>query len=315
MPFFSVIIPNYNHATFLEERIRSVLSQSFADFELIILDDASKDQSMEIIDKFRGDPKVTSIIINEENSGSPFKQWQKGLSVAKGEWIWVAESDDIAAPDFLVQMHRIVQQDTQLVLAYCDAITRKENNNLVKTKFSELKNQLFHTKKWSEAYFNDGVQELHQCLKYRCTINNASSVVFLRSALIEKIEYVTGFRYHGDWFLYILLAQEGKIGYTPLTLNTYRDHSANDSKSKDYRLRSRKECFHILDYLVKQDEITDKTRLIEYFTEHYTGFGIMKDSALMKKGLFWEYRKINKALALQVLNQIILRKFKSKPLP
>src|ERR1700752_3159230 len=77
-PKVSVIIPNYNHATFLIERIDSILCQTFQDFELIILDDCSNDNSRSIIEKYHGHEKISHIIYNPTNSGSPFMQWQKG---------------------------------------------------------------------------------------------------------------------------------------------------------------------------------------------------------------------------------------------
>ena len=101
-PLVSVIIPSYNHEKFLKERIDSVLNQTFQDFELIILDDLSPDNSREIIESYRAHPKVSQIIYNEKNSGSTFFQWNKAvLSLAKGEFIWIAESDDVADPKFL----------------------------------------------------------------------------------------------------------------------------------------------------------------------------------------------------------------------
>ena len=93
-PLVSVIIPNYNYARFLTERIDSVLSQTFQNFELIILDDCSTDNSREVIERYRSNPKVSHIIYNQSNTGSPFAQWEKGLSVARGKYIWVAEADD-----------------------------------------------------------------------------------------------------------------------------------------------------------------------------------------------------------------------------
>src|SRR6187549_2432119 len=90
----SVIIPNYNHAKFLRQRLESVLNQSFRDFEVIILDDCSTDESFQVIEDYRAHPKVSHIVFNKENTGSTFIQWKKGIELAKGEWIWIAESDD-----------------------------------------------------------------------------------------------------------------------------------------------------------------------------------------------------------------------------
>ena len=101
MPTVSVIIPNYNHAPFLKQRIESVLNQSFQDFEMILIDDCSTDGSREIIESYRNNPHVSHIVYNDSNSGSAFLQWNKGIELAKGDWIWVAESDDYAEPTFL----------------------------------------------------------------------------------------------------------------------------------------------------------------------------------------------------------------------
>lgn len=100
----SVIIPNYNHAAYLRQRIDSVLSQSFDDFELILLDDCSTDNSREVLESYWQHPKLSHLIYNETNSGSVFRQWQKGIDLAKGEFIWIAESDDYAHPQFLEKL-------------------------------------------------------------------------------------------------------------------------------------------------------------------------------------------------------------------
>src|SRR5436190_2458977 len=97
MPRVSVIVPNYNHAPFLERRIESVLRQTFQDYELLIMDDASTDSSPDIIARYGKLPKVR-ILLNDRNSGSPFHQWNKGVNEAKGDFIWIAESDDYADP-------------------------------------------------------------------------------------------------------------------------------------------------------------------------------------------------------------------------
>ena len=86
-PLVSVIVPNYNYARFLDERMQSILTQTYQNFEIIILDDCSKDNSRDVIEKYRGNPHVSCIVYNEVNSGSPFKQWNKGFIIAKGELI------------------------------------------------------------------------------------------------------------------------------------------------------------------------------------------------------------------------------------
>jgi glycosyltransferase involved in cell wall biosynthesis len=97
----TVIIPNYNHAPYLEQRIQSVLDQSYQDFEMILLDDYSTDSSKEIINKYVGNDKIAHVFFNEKNSGSPFGLWKYGIEKASGKYIWIAESDDWAEGNHL----------------------------------------------------------------------------------------------------------------------------------------------------------------------------------------------------------------------
>ncbi len=71
-PFVSVILPNYNHAKYLPQRIESILNQTYQNFELIILDDCSSDNSREVIERYKDNPRISKIIFNEKNSGSRF---------------------------------------------------------------------------------------------------------------------------------------------------------------------------------------------------------------------------------------------------
>src|SRR5215469_3050279 len=103
MPSISVIVPNYNHARFLPMRIDSILRQAFQDFELILLDDCSTDESRVILSSYANNPRVR-IEFNQTNSGTPFKQWNKGVRMARGKYVWIAESDDYADAHFLEQM-------------------------------------------------------------------------------------------------------------------------------------------------------------------------------------------------------------------
>jgi glycosyltransferase involved in cell wall biosynthesis len=93
-------VPNYNYACFLEQRLESVEKQTYKDFEVVLLDDASTDQSVLTLEKFAR-RNSWRLIINQSNSGSPFKQWNKGLRLTTGKYVWIAEAVDYAAERFL----------------------------------------------------------------------------------------------------------------------------------------------------------------------------------------------------------------------
>jgi glycosyltransferase involved in cell wall biosynthesis len=104
----SIIVPNFNHASFLKERPDSVFNQTYQDFEVILLDDCSTDNSLEVLQEYANHPKVAHFVINEQNTGSTFKQWKKGIELAKGEWIWIAESDDWCEPSLLQELPKLI---------------------------------------------------------------------------------------------------------------------------------------------------------------------------------------------------------------
>src|SRR5579859_5558884 len=118
MPKVSVVIPNYNHARFLRKRIDSVLQQTFQDFELILLDDCSTDDSRSILSSYAADPRVR-LEFNEANSGSPFRQWNKGVRLALGKYIWIAESDDYADTRLLERLVPVLDDDSKIAFVYC----------------------------------------------------------------------------------------------------------------------------------------------------------------------------------------------------
>ena len=176
----SVIIPNYRHAPYLQERIDSVLAQTWRDFEIIILDDCSPDNSREVIERYRGNEKITHIVYNEQNSGSTFVQWQRGFDLSQGEYIWIAESDDFAEPDFLASCVEQLDREPSCTLAYTES-------RLVDAESHPMK------KRMKKAYSRGEVCDMWEGNAFiianmlRCnTIYNASMVVFRKSAIPVK---------------------------------------------------------------------------------------------------------------------------------
>ncbi|HYC85922.1 MAG TPA: glycosyltransferase [Chryseosolibacter sp.] len=226
----SVIVPNFNHGAFLNERINSILEQKFQDFEIVLLDDCSSDGSEKIIEKYRNHPKVSGIVVNKRNSGSVFRQWEKGISLAKGEFIWIAESDDVADPDFLVTTYEVLRRDNLICFAYTDSYQINGNGECAADTLADVRNRLFQTDKWSSSYIVDGLGELQDILAYHCSVNNVSSVLFRAKALRAAMPFDPRLRYIGDWHCYIKLCKLGKLAYINRPLNYYRQHDSNSSR-------------------------------------------------------------------------------------
>lgn len=227
----SVIIPNYNHAIFFHERFDSVLNQTYSDFDVIILDDASSDESLEIIRGYKSHPKVQSILVNDVNSGSPFKQWAKGIELAKGDLIWIAESDDVADSVFL---EKIVPyfDDPEVVLVFTDCKIIDEKSELVRES-----NPWIHDPSLDIGTMNkiwNGQEFLENYQRYRNFISNASSAVFRKKALDDIIlRKIEGYKYSGDWLFWNHLILKGKVKFIPESLCSWRIHDASTRSIAD----------------------------------------------------------------------------------
>ena len=241
-PLVSVIIPSYNHEKFLKERIDSVLNQTFQDFELIILDDLSPDNSQEIIESYRAHPKVSQIIYNEKNSGSTFFQWNKAvLSIAKGEFIWIAESDDVADPKFLETLVPMLQQNSEVVLAYSQS-AKMDSEGKITGSWSEWTQDLVEGNYFNDSFQMNGQEYIEKFLIHKNTIPNASAVLFRRKTYAEIGGAVVDMKTNGDWDLWLKFLLLGNVYFHNQMLNKFRYHSTsviaratNNKNSKFFR--------------------------------------------------------------------------------
>lgn len=228
-PKVSVIIPNYNHAPYLRERIDSVVSQSFDDIEVIILDDCSTDNSREIIETYRDHPKVTHIVYNDENSGTTFAQWRKGLSLAGGEYIWIAESDDSADPDFLSTLVPLLDGNPQAVMAFSGSnIIDSLGNTIPGADWDRFGRRLGSVTTYT------GTELTARKLLRNNLIYNASMVIFRRLQAPEITSEYLSMKFCGDWLFWSRMAGKGGAVEVCRKLNNFRQHlhkvSASASK-------------------------------------------------------------------------------------
>jgi len=148
MPRVTVVTPNYNHARYLPERIDSIVAQTFQDFELLILDNASTDNSREVIESYTRLQNVRAAF-NTENNGSPFMQWNLGLSQAKGEYVWFAESDDYADPALLETLVDRLDRNPNVGLAVCQSCTVDKDSKPL-GNHGDLLERRNHSSHWRE---------------------------------------------------------------------------------------------------------------------------------------------------------------------
>jgi glycosyltransferase involved in cell wall biosynthesis len=225
-PRVSVIIPNYNHARFLRRRIDSVLRQTYQDFELILLDDCSTDESRSILLEHADDPRVR-IEFNEKNSGGTFKQWNKGVRLARGEYVWIAESDDYAEERLLDRLVAILRNEPTVTFAYCRSNRIYDDDR--QDGFVDFYLAGRESRCWEQDIFFDGPELCGEYFVHGNAVPNASAVVFRRAVYSRVGGADESFRLCGDWKLWAAMAFEGNVAYLGAPLNYFRSHGTSVS--------------------------------------------------------------------------------------
>ena len=219
----SVIIPNYNCRKFLKQRLDSVIHQTIAPFEIIFLDDCSSDDSIEYAREILRNSGIRySIVPNQTNQGT-YKQWVKGLELAQGELIWIAEADDYCENTFLQQLVPYFD-DTKINLAYCHSELVNEQGESINYDFNHTND--LDTQRWRQSFKASGDNEVENYLIYRNTIPNLSAVVFRKNAVTEYMKKeIVKYKSCGDWLFYVMLLRSSWLAYAHQPLNMFRRHS------------------------------------------------------------------------------------------
>lgn len=228
-PRVSVVVPNFNYLRYLPERIRSIAAQTHAIYELIVLDDASTDGSREWLSSQL--PAVfdsATVVLNETNSGSVFVQWLAGVRRARGDFVWIAEADDLSDPEFLTEVLRGFE-DPDVVMSYSQSKQIDGDGQVLCDHYLDYVADI-SPEHWLPPYVESGVDEIRLRLAVKNTIPNVSAVVFRRTSFVrsleERFDEIRQYRNAGDWLAYTEVLKHGKIAFTPRSLNLHRRHAS-----------------------------------------------------------------------------------------
>lgn len=230
----SVVVPNYNYADHLKERLESIFDQNYPIYEIIILDDNSSDDSINVIETVcNRKQREFTLIKNKKNSGSVFRQWKKAGEIAKGEILWIAEADDSADECFL--SHLVSRWNESIIMGFTDSKQIDENGTLLGDSYNFYFNETTKALETSKVF--DSEQLISEVLGVKNLILNVSGVIFNTQAFQETMnniqEELFKFKVAGDWRLYLELAKNdsSKFIYSSESLNIHRRHSKSVTHS------------------------------------------------------------------------------------
>lgn len=231
MASVSAVVPNYNYARYMPERLGSIFRQTHPVREVVVLDDCSSDDSLSVIPKVAAEAgRAVRLVPNEVNSGSVFAQWRKAAELAQGEFVWIAEADDLSDPGFLARAIALMQGDPNVRLAFTDSRTVHADGS---PQWESYKGYYASVEPGALARTEvfDAEEFVRRFLGVKNLILNVSAVVWRRDALLEALqacqEELRGYRMAGDWRLYLeaLRRPGARIGYEATPLNVHRRHA------------------------------------------------------------------------------------------
>lgn len=207
MPFFSVIIPLFNKAAYIKRTLDSVLSQTFKDFELLVIDDGSTDEGGSIVASYT-DNRIR--LIHQQNTGESAAR-NRGIYEAMAEWLAFLDADDEYFSGFLEKMHKAIVEHSTIGFVFCNplwittsGITRKMINSRYKH---------FHL-------IDNYCDFLHE---HRLAGATSSSIVIKKSILQQVGCFPVGITFGGDTDTWMRLGWVAKAGYEPFCLSAYHN--------------------------------------------------------------------------------------------
>lgn len=226
MAKLSIIIPSYNHGEFLIDRLETIYNQTYKDWEAIIIDDKSTDDSVAIIEKFlknNPDFNIKYFIVNKNNSGSGYNSWKKGIELAETKYIWIAETDDYSDVTFLEELIPVLESNEKVSLAFSashyvennkityDSSNRTKDLNVNKNEYKVIDKSVFFKRMPFDTY-----------------ITNGSSVVFKKPNVTIPDTIFTN-KQCSDIFLWSYLLENSSFAFLNKNLNYFRRHVGSTS--------------------------------------------------------------------------------------
>ena len=262
----TVIIPNYNYKNFLDARLKSILNQAYPIYELIILDDASTDGSADFIEnelliktRTKNPDLKLKFLKNTKNSGKSIVQWQKGFKHATGDFLWLAEADDLSDSNFLAAVMQKFD-DKKVVLSYANSVAINEQGKVLTYDFQNHSVDKQKTGHWQIDFVENGESEIKNYFAINCNIPNVSACVFRLDKNIpydKYLESAKSFTQCGDWHFYLQVLQHGKIAYSRPALNFFRIHQNSVTASSKKSSELLKEIEQIQTEVAKNYTLSD----------------------------------------------------------
>lgn len=218
-PFLSVTILNYNYAHYLPQCLESILAQTMRDFEVILINDTSTDNSVEVIEPYLSDSRIR--FVNHEKNKGFVRSLVEGCELSRGRYISVISADDyVLEPTAFAAAREVLEANPDVVLCYSAWYEVDSNSQII-----------YERRSTDHDYVVEGVDELRRLLHSSSILH--SGTIIRRDAYHSVGGYDTSLRFAVDNNMWLMLATAGRVAYIDKHLYAYRAHAGNMSKSPD----------------------------------------------------------------------------------
>jgi len=215
----SVVVASYNHAKFLEQRMESLIRQTYQDIEIIVIDDCSPDNSLEILRKYGSHPKV-KLIVREKNGGWVVVSNQ-GVEMSSGEFILFANCDDDCDPRMIERLVEGMKANPTAGIAFCRSLLVDEHDQVLGDDFV-IREPSFRVKCSTDTLVSG--TEMSRFLLHSCVIPNLSAALIRRECFASIGNLSPAYRACSDWDLFFRIVTRYDVAYIAESLNKFRQH-------------------------------------------------------------------------------------------
>ena len=231
MTKISVITASYNYENYIKETIESVINQTFDDWEMLVVDDGSKDNSVEVIKSYCEKDNRIKLLQHEGGINKGLIETIKlGAKEAKGEWLVFLESDDTVTPDYLEEKLKIAQSNPEVKFIFNDVNLFGEED-AVKQMYEDYFVEFYETMTKIKTR-KDYIKEFRTK-----NLVPTFSVVMLKKEIFDTLKFESSVTQWIDYYLWTQLAPKYDFYYLPKKLTNWRMHksSYNNNKTSSYK--------------------------------------------------------------------------------
>ena len=264
----SICIPTYNYGLYLAEAIESILSQSFADFELIIVDDGSTDDTCSVVAPYAQRDSRIRFSVNERNIGM-VQNWNHCLHLARGEYVkFVFADDKLASPDALQRMVEILDANSSVSLVCSARNFIDQDSALLKVESHFCRTGIL-----------SGDEVINYCLIRQGNLIGEPSVVMFRRAQARR-GFLTNYQQIVDLEMWFHLLEQGAFAYINEPLCSFRIHELQQTRKNRESAGDLDDVFYLLEDYLHKEYITLSDFMKSYLKFDHV-YGIWK---LQRKG-------------------------------